>query len=153
LKLTTKEEHEDKMLTPWEKELEILEDWLNHPKPVYDYHENIVMQMLAEKNSKEFLRNFSEGAEQMITAVLRHAVEDEAKFQSGEQLDEAGAEPTEEMAEDNLSEKVTEHHISQENKTAELNFAAGWQVEATKEKDGMGDLVDLPIFCRSSWMR
>jgi hypothetical protein len=28
------EEHTVKMLTPWEKELEMLEDWLNHPEPV-----------------------------------------------------------------------------------------------------------------------
>jgi hypothetical protein len=34
LKLTTKEEHEDKMFTPWEMELEMLEDWLNNPEPV-----------------------------------------------------------------------------------------------------------------------
>ena len=51
------------------------------------------------------------------------------------------------MAEASLSEKVTEPQVSQEDKTAELNFAAGWKVEATKEEDGMGDLVDLPI-CR-----
>jgi hypothetical protein len=51
------------------------------------------------------------------------------------------------MAEENLSEKVIEQQVSQENKTAELNFVVGWQVEATEEEDGMGDLVDLPI-CR-----
>jgi hypothetical protein len=72
------------MLTPWEKELEMMEDWLNHPEPVDDYHEKIVMQMLAEENSEEFLRNFSQGDEQMITAVPRHATEDEEKLQSGE---------------------------------------------------------------------
>jgi hypothetical protein len=35
-----------------------------------------------------------------------------------------------------------------------MNFAAGWQVEATEEEDGMGDLVDLPI-CREEvqWSR
>jgi hypothetical protein len=49
---------------------------------------------------------------------------------------------------------VTEQQVSQEDKTAELNFAAGWQVEATEEEDGMGDLVDLPI-CREEvqWSR
>jgi hypothetical protein len=36
---------------------------------------------------------------------------------------------------------------TQEDKTAELNFAAEWQVEATEEENSMGDLVDLPI-CR-----
>jgi hypothetical protein len=89
------------MLTPWEKELEMLEDWLNHPEPVDDCHEQTVMQMLAEENSKESLRNFSQGAEQMMmTAVSRHAVEDEGKFQSEEQLEEAGIQPAQgEMAE------------------------------------------------------
>jgi hypothetical protein len=91
----------------------------------------------------------------MMTAMLRHAAEDEGKFQSEEQLEEAGIQPAQgEMAEANLSEKVTEQQISQEDKTAELNFAAGWQVEATEEEDGMGDLVDLPI-CREEvqWSR
>jgi hypothetical protein len=46
------EEHADKMLTPWEKELEMLEDWLNHPEPVDDCHEQTVMQMLAEEHSR-----------------------------------------------------------------------------------------------------
>jgi hypothetical protein len=38
LKLTTRKEEEDadKMLTPWEVDLEMLEDWLNHPEPVDD---------------------------------------------------------------------------------------------------------------------
>jgi hypothetical protein len=36
---TAKEENEDKMLTPWEMELEMLEDWLNHLEPVDDCHE------------------------------------------------------------------------------------------------------------------
>jgi hypothetical protein len=41
LKLTTRKEEEnvDKMLTPWEKELEMLEDWLRNPEPVNDCHE------------------------------------------------------------------------------------------------------------------
>jgi hypothetical protein len=30
---TEEEEHAVKMLTPWEKELEMLEDWLNNPEP------------------------------------------------------------------------------------------------------------------------
>jgi hypothetical protein len=33
------EEHADKMLTPWEMELEMLEDWLNNPEQVDDCHE------------------------------------------------------------------------------------------------------------------
>jgi hypothetical protein len=52
------EEHIDKMLTPWEMELEMLEDWLNHPEPVDDYHKETVMKMIAEENSKESLRIF-----------------------------------------------------------------------------------------------
>jgi hypothetical protein len=50
------------------------------------------------------------------------------------------------MVEASLSKKVTEQQVSEEDKTTELNFATGWQVEATEEEDGMGDLVDLPIF-------
>jgi hypothetical protein len=63
-------------------ELEMLEDWLNHLEPIDDCHEEIVMQMLAEENSEELLKNLSQGAEQlMMTIMLRHAVEDEGKFQ------------------------------------------------------------------------
>jgi hypothetical protein len=36
-------EHPDEVLTPWEMELEMLEDWLNHPEPVDDFHEETVM--------------------------------------------------------------------------------------------------------------
>jgi hypothetical protein len=45
LKLTAREEeeHVDKMLTPWEKELEMLEDWLNHPELVDECHEETIM--------------------------------------------------------------------------------------------------------------
>ena len=65
------------MLTPWEMELEMLEDWLNHPEPVDDCHEKTVMKMLVEEHSEELLKNFSQGDEQMITTVLRHATKDE----------------------------------------------------------------------------
>jgi tRNA U34 5-methylaminomethyl-2-thiouridine-forming methyltransferase MnmC len=138
-------------------ELEMLEDWLNNPEPVDEFREHTTMQMLAEENSEEFLKNFGQGAEQMITVMSRHATTDEGKFQSEEQLEEARIQPAQgEMAEANLSEKVTEQQVIQEEeKTAELNFAIGWQVEATKRyKDGMGDLVDLPI-CREEvqWSR
>jgi hypothetical protein len=69
------------MLTPWEKELEMLEDWLNHPKSIDDYHKETIMQMIAEENSKELLKNFSQGDEQlMMTAMLRHATEYEGEF-------------------------------------------------------------------------
>jgi hypothetical protein len=112
LKLTTEEEHVDKMLTPWEMELEMLEDWLNHPEPVDDCHEETVMQMIAEEHSEESLRIFSQGAEQMITAVLRHAAEDEGEFQSEEQLEEAIIQPSQgELAEAKLSEKEAEQQL------------------------------------------
>jgi hypothetical protein len=95
------------MLTPWEMELEMLEDWLNHPEPVDDCHEQTVMQMLAEEHSRNCSENFSQGAEQMMmTAMSRHAAEDEGKFQSEEQLEEAGIQPAQgEMAEASLSEE------------------------------------------------
>jgi hypothetical protein len=76
----TEEEHAVKMLTPWEKELEMLEDWLNHPEPVDDCHEQTVMQILGEDHSTELLRNFSQEAGQMMTAALRPAAEDESEF-------------------------------------------------------------------------
>jgi hypothetical protein len=59
------------------------------------------------------------------------------------------------MVEASLSEKVTEQHIGHKDKTAELNFAAEWQLNATREEEyGMGGLVDLPI-CREEvqWSR
>jgi hypothetical protein len=36
------EEHAVEFLTPWEKELNMLEDWLNHPELVNDYHKETV---------------------------------------------------------------------------------------------------------------
>jgi hypothetical protein len=81
LEAVAEEENADKMLTPWEMELEMMEDWLNHPDPVDDCHEKTVMQMLAEKHSEESLRNFIQEAEQlMMIAMPRHAAEGESKF-------------------------------------------------------------------------
>jgi hypothetical protein len=57
------EEHAVELLSPWEKELEMLEDWLNHPEPIGDCREKTVMQISGEENSEELLRNFSQGAE------------------------------------------------------------------------------------------
>ena len=37
-------EHSDSILTQWEKELEILENWLNHPNIGEDYHRNSIMK-------------------------------------------------------------------------------------------------------------
>jgi len=84
LKAREEEEHADKMLSAWEMELEMMEDWLNHPEPVDDCHEKTVMHMLVEENSGESLRNFIQEAEQMMTSVSRHAIVDEGKFQSKE---------------------------------------------------------------------
>jgi hypothetical protein len=82
LKLIVEEEHEDKILTPWEKELEMLEDWLKNPEPVDDCREQTVIQMLVEENSEELLKNFSQEAEQlMMNAMPRHAATNEGKFQ------------------------------------------------------------------------
>jgi hypothetical protein len=79
------EEHGDKILTPWELELEMLEESLSHLETVDGYREQTVMQMLIEEYSEEFLENFSQGSEQMMmTAMSRHAVVDEGKFRSKE---------------------------------------------------------------------
>jgi hypothetical protein len=144
LKLTAEKEQADRLITPWEMELEILEDWLNNPEPVSDFHQ----QMLAEEHSEELLRDFSQGAEWVMnTAVLRYAVEDEREFQAEEQLEEAGHTPAKGMAVATLSEEgEAEQQFSK--KIAEMESAAGWQVKATRdEEDGMGDHDDLPI-CR-----
>jgi len=85
LKLTATEEQEDEVLTPWEMELEMLEDWLNNPEPVGDYHE----EMLVEEHYEESLRDFSQGAERMMnTAVPRYVAEDERKFHFEEKMGE-----------------------------------------------------------------
>jgi hypothetical protein len=137
------EENTIKMLTPWEKELEMLEDWLNHPEPVNDCHEKTVMQMLEEEHSEELLRNFSQGVEQMMTAVPKHATEDEAELQSGKQLEEAGYMPAGELTV-KLSEEEAEKRLSEE--TVELKSAVGWPLSATRgEKDSRGDRVDRPV--------
>jgi hypothetical protein len=126
----TEEEHANKMLTPWEMELEMLEDWLNHPEPVDDFHEQTVMQMLVEEHSEESLRNFSQGVEQMMTAVSRHAVGDETKFQSGKQLEEAGDVLVGELTV-KLLEEEDEERLS--DKIAEWESAAEWQDKATRD--------------------
>jgi len=91
----------------------MLEDWLNHPELVDECHEQTIMEILREDHSEKLLKNFNQGSEQMITAVSRHATEDEGEFQSEEQLEEAGIQPTQgEMAEANMLEKVTKQQIS-----------------------------------------
>jgi hypothetical protein len=75
------EEHANKMLTPWEMELEMLEDWLNHPELEDECHEKTVIEISRKENSEKLLKNFSQGSEQlMMSAVLRHAAEDEGEL-------------------------------------------------------------------------
>jgi hypothetical protein len=38
------DEHSGSTLTQWEKELEMLEDWLNHPKIEEDYQRDAIMK-------------------------------------------------------------------------------------------------------------
>jgi hypothetical protein len=64
------EEQADRLLTPWEMELEILEDWLNNPEPAGDCHE----QILAEEHSEESLRIFSQGAEKVMKTAEMNSV-------------------------------------------------------------------------------
>jgi hypothetical protein len=76
------------MLTPWQKEIEMLEDWPKNPGPVDDCREKTVIYMLVEEQSEESLKNFSHRVEQMMmTVTLRHTTTDEGKFQSEEQLE------------------------------------------------------------------
>ena len=62
----------------------MLEDWLNNPEPIDECHEQKVMDISREDHSEKLLENFSQGAEQMITVVTRHATKDEGEFQSEE---------------------------------------------------------------------
>jgi hypothetical protein len=59
------------MFTPWEKELEMLEDWLNNPE-LEDGCQQTVMQIV------KLLKIFSQEAEQEMTAVLEPATKEEA---------------------------------------------------------------------------
>jgi hypothetical protein len=103
--------------------------------------------MLAEEHSKELLKIFNQGDKQlMMNVMLRHAAEDEGKFQYEDKMEEAGAKLAEELAEAKLLEKEAEQQLS--DRIEKLESAVEWQLNDTKEKeDGMGDLVDLPI-CR-----
>jgi hypothetical protein len=127
--VTVKEEEQaDVVLTPWEMELEMLEDWLNNPEQ-------------AEEHFEESLKDFSQGDELVKTAVPRYAADDEEKFQVEEQLDEAGIQPAGELV-----EEEAEQQFSKE--TAEMKSAAEWTLSSTEDKgDGMGDHCDLSI-CR-----
>ena len=102
----------------------MLEDWLNHPEPIDDFHEQTIMKILEKEHSEKLLKNFSQGAEQMITAALRYVAEGESEFQYKEQLEEVGDSPVGELAEAKMSEGEVEKRLS--DKTAEMNFAARW---------------------------
>jgi hypothetical protein len=85
LKLTTEEEHADEVLTPWEMELDMLEDWLNNLEMMNDCHEQTVT---AEEHSEESLKNFIQGDEQVLkTAVPRYATTDEEEYYPKKQLE------------------------------------------------------------------
>jgi hypothetical protein len=45
-----KEEHSDELLTQWEQEMKMLEDWLDNPEPE-DGCQEIVMQIAEEEYS------------------------------------------------------------------------------------------------------
>jgi hypothetical protein len=51
LKLTIEEEEEqvDRLLTPWEMELEMLEDWLNNPEPAGELEEVELSEKVTEQ--------------------------------------------------------------------------------------------------------
>jgi hypothetical protein len=48
--LAEEEVHAVKILTPWEKDLEMLEDWLNNPEPEDGFQETI-MHIVGEEHS------------------------------------------------------------------------------------------------------
>jgi hypothetical protein len=55
---TEKEENSDELLTQWEQEMKMLEDWLDNPEPEDGFQET-VMQIAGEEHSTELLKNFS----------------------------------------------------------------------------------------------
>ena len=56
--------------------MKILEDWLDNPKLEYGF-QKIVTKIAREEHLTKLLRNFSWEAEQMMTAALKHAKEEE----------------------------------------------------------------------------
>jgi hypothetical protein len=76
-----------KFITPWEMELEMLEDWLNNLEPASDFHE----QVLAEEHSEESLRDFSEGDEKVMeTAEMKFLVGSQVKATKEDEEDGMG---------------------------------------------------------------
>jgi hypothetical protein len=74
---TEKEENSDELLTQWEQEMKMLEDWLDNPKPE-DGCQETVMQISGEEHSTKLLKIFSQEVEREITAALELAEEEEA---------------------------------------------------------------------------
>jgi hypothetical protein len=74
------EEEEEKtidMLTQWQMELKMLEDWLENIEPEGGFQETVI-HIVGEEHSIELLKHFSPGAEQKMTVALDPAVEYEA---------------------------------------------------------------------------
>jgi hypothetical protein len=89
-----------------------------------------------------------ESLERRVTVQSMHIqqirLETEGEYQPKEQLEEAGDMPAGELAATKLSKEEAEKQLS--DKTAKLNFAAGWQAKTTRDGENhMGDRVDLPI--------
>jgi hypothetical protein len=69
---------------------------------------------------------------------------DGGAYYPSKQLEEVGIEPTqEELKKANMLKEEVEQQLSEE--TAELESAAGWKDNATREENIMGDRVNIPI--------
>jgi hypothetical protein len=55
----------------------MLEDWLNNPELVDDYHENTFIQIVGDEHSAEVLKIFIQEVEPEMTAALEPAEEEE----------------------------------------------------------------------------
>jgi hypothetical protein len=84
---------------------------MNNLEPLSDCHE----QMVAEENSEESLRIFSQGDVLMKNAVPRHATDDEGEIHPKKQLDEAGDTPVRGMSEEKLPQEEVEQQLSEKN--------------------------------------
>jgi hypothetical protein len=112
------EEHSDKMLTQWEKELKMLEDWLRNPETEEDYQKDAVM-----KSGEEF-----QPEEQLDEVGLVPTQRDDRRAEKNWQRE-------------NLSEEMVEQQLS--NIVVEVESAVEWQENATGDEVNMGDQNDL----------
>jgi hypothetical protein len=71
-----KEDNSNEFLTQWEKEMKMLEDFLENLEPEDGFQER-VMHIVVEDHLIELLKNFSSGVEQEMTAALEPPVEEE----------------------------------------------------------------------------